>query len=568
MSGSSGVRGARRGGVAWGRRLSALGLAAVAVMGMAVPPAGAAPPVGAVPSAQAEPSAAALDRVDAYAEEQRARTRVPGMALAVVKGGDVVHRRAWGEDGNGDPVTRRTPFLVGSLSKPITATAVMHLAEADRLRLDAPVRRYLPWFEPSGPEARRMTVRHLLNQTSGMTERDGLTRADRFDNAPGGVERVARSLAQVRTVTPPGARHAYSNANYMLLGAVVERVTRRPFGPWLRDAVLRPLGMDGAIVDARDAERRGLAPGHRYFFGRTTPFEAPFDASGVPYGYVGADIDDLAAFAAAQLGGGGPAARAVVSPDGLRELHEGTVKAGTSHRYGLGWRDDSFDDLGERVVWHGGATPGFHGTVALAPGRDLAVVVQHNAYNPLRDEQLNSTAFGALRILLGGRPEPAPADPMLATLLTVVTGTALALALALTWSVFRLVRPGSRKSRARRRGWVIARGVCAAAGLLLLAFAAVYVLPRQVTGVDLAQILLFVPDAGRTLVAVAVLACALAVARGAHTVRALRPLTRTAPSPGAAPAGPPAARTTAAPPDRRGASHPSAPGRPSGPPSA
>ncbi|MEV5992731.1 serine hydrolase domain-containing protein [Streptomyces sp. NPDC052115] len=562
MSGSSGVRGATRGSAAWGRRFAAVGLAAVAVMGVAAPPAGAAPP------GKAAPSPGALERVDAYAEQQRERTRVPGMALAVVQGGEVVHRRTWGEDGDGDPVTRRTPFLLGSLSKPITATAVMHLAEAGRLRLDTPVRRHLPWFEPAGPGARRMTVRHLLNQTSGLTERDGLTRADRFDNAPGGVGRVARSLAHVRTVTPPGERHTYSNANYMLLGAVVERVTGRPFGPWLRDAVLRPLGMDGALVDARDAERRGLAPGHRYFFGRPTPFASPFDASGVPYGYVGADIDGLAAFAAAHLGHGGPAARAVVSPDGLRELHKGTVRAGTSHRYGLGWRDDSFDDLGERVVWHGGATPGFHGTVVLAPGRDLAVVVLHNAYNPLRDEQLNSTAFGALRILLGGRPEPAPADPMLATLLTVVTGTALVLGLALTWSLFRLVRPGRHKQRTRRASWTAVRGAGTAVGLLLLAVAAVYLLPRQVTGVDLAQILLFVPDAGRTLVAVAVLACALAVVRGAHTVRALRSLRRTAPSPGAAPDGRPAARTTAGRPDRRGVSHPSAPGRPSGPPSA
>ncbi len=562
----------------WARRAGAVCLAVVAVMGTAAAPAPALPraasPATAAPTGAALPRDA-MDRVDAYAERQRSATRAPGMALAVVQGGKVTHRRTWGTDGDGAPVTRRTPFLIGSLAKPVTATGVVHLAEAGSLRLDAPVRHYLPWFEPDGPGAARMTIRHLLTQTSGMTERDGLTRSDRFDNAPGGVARVARSLARVRTTARPGARHAYSNANYMLLGAVVERVTGRPFGEWLRSAVLRPLGMDGAVVDARDAGRRRLAPGHRYFFGHPEPFAPSFDGSGVPYGYLGADIDDLSGFAAAHLGHGGPAARAVVSPDGLRLMHRGTVPVGTSHRYGLGWRDDSFDDLGERIVWHGGATPGYHGTVVLAPGRDLAVVVQHNAYSPLRDEQLNSTAFGAMRILLGGQPEPAAADPMLITMPVLVTGTAVLLLLALGWSVFRLVRPRDSRLRSGRR--IVVGGAATAAGFLLLAALAVWVLPRQVTSVDLAQILLFVPDTGRALVAVAVLAAALALVRGARTGRALRarrtlpPVTRTDRTPDAGRGGPggrPASRTSGERPDRRVVLHRSTTGRPSGPPSA
>ncbi|MET8689272.1 serine hydrolase domain-containing protein [Streptomyces sp. NPDC004732] len=560
----------------WARRVGAVCLSAAAVMGTAAAP---PPDTSRATAPVAAPSTGAvardaLDRIDAYAARQRKETRVPGMALAVVEGGKVTHRRTWGTDGDGAPVTRRTPFLIGSLAKPITATGVLHLAEAGDLRLDAPVRRYLPWFEPDGPGATGMTIRHLLTQTSGMTERDGLTRADRFDNAPGGVERVARSLAHVRTTTRPGERHAYSNANYMLLGAVVEQVTGRPFAQWLRSSVLRPLGMDGAFVDARAAERRGLAPGHRYFFDRPRPFPSSFDGSGVPYGYIGADIDDLGRFAAAHLGHGGPAARAVVSPDGLRRMHKGTVPVGTTHRYGLGWRDDTFSELGERIVWHGGATPGYHGTVVLAPGRDLAVVVQHNAYSPLRDDQLNSTAFGAMRILLGGRPDPAPADPMLIAMPVLVTGTALVLALTLGWSVFRLVRPRGSRVRSGRR--IVLGGAATAAGYLLLAVLAVWVLPRQVTGVDLAQILLFVPDTGRALVAVAVLAATLALVRGARTVRALRALrtpasvTRTDRTPGAGRGGPdgrPAFRTSGERPDRRGVLRRSTPGRPSGPPS-
>ncbi|MFJ2767254.1 serine hydrolase domain-containing protein [Streptomyces sp. NPDC087300] len=508
----------------WVRRLGAAWLAIAATVGATAPTASAHPPTATSASASGAASAAdgptpaQLKRVDAHAQAQRERLRVPGMALAVVKDDAVVHRRTWGKDGDGEPITRQTPFLVGSLAKPITATAVLHLAEAGSLELDAPVRRYLPWFRPTGPSADRITLRDLLNQTSGLSERDGLKHADRFDNAPDGVERTARGLADARTGARPGERHEYSNANYMLLGAVVEKVSGRPFGAYLTSSVLRPFGMDGAIVDERGAERRRLAPGHRYFFGHPKRFDPPYDASGVPYGYVGADIDDLSRFAVAHLGGGSKAARAVVSPAGLREMHKGTIPAGTSHRYGLGWRDDSFE--GERVVWHGGATPGYHGTVVLAPERGLAVVVQDNAYSPQRDELLNATALGAMHILLGGRPAAASTDPMLDTLLTTVTGVTAVLALALLWSLFRLFRPSRGGPRAGRRRTVVG-ALVSVTGLLALAVSAVYVLPRQVT-VNLSEVLLFVPDTGRLLVAIGVLATALAVVRGALAVRAFR----------------------------------------------
>ncbi|MFD5701203.1 serine hydrolase domain-containing protein [Streptomyces lasiicapitis] len=140
------------------------------------------------------------------------RTKSPGSAYAVVRGDEVAHRRTWGSDGNGAPVTPRTPFLVGSLAKPVTAMAVMRLVEEGRVRLDDPVREHLPWFRASGEGGERITVRHLLNQTSGISEREGLERSDRGDNEPGGVERRARSLGGVPLSGPPGERHRYSAA--------------------------------------------------------------------------------------------------------------------------------------------------------------------------------------------------------------------------------------------------------------------------------------------------------------------------------------------------------------------
>ncbi|MGZ9933920.1 serine hydrolase domain-containing protein [Streptomyces sp. NC-S4] len=129
-------------------------------------------------------------------QQLRQRTRVPGIAFAVVSGEGVVQRRTWGRDGNGDPVTPGTPFLIGSVSKPVTAMAVMRPAEEGRIALDGRVREHLPWFAPSGARIDGITIRQLLTRTGGIAEREGFLRSDRHDNEPDGIMRPARSLAR------------------------------------------------------------------------------------------------------------------------------------------------------------------------------------------------------------------------------------------------------------------------------------------------------------------------------------------------------------------------------------
>ncbi|GGR89098.1 hypothetical protein GCM10010252_29990 [Streptomyces aureoverticillatus] len=488
------------------QRLTVVGLIVLLLLGV-VGPAGAD-----------ESPAGRFARVDSYVREQLERTRAPGSAYAVISGEDVAHRRTWGRDGNGASITPRTPFLVGSVAKPVTAMAVMRLVEQGRIRLDDPVRAYLPWFRPSGEGGERVTVRHLLNQTSGISEREGLERSDKGDNEPGGVQRRARSLDGVPLSGLPGERHRYSAANFMLLGAVVEKVTGRPFGDHLTREILRPLGMAGTITDAATAERRDLAPGHRYYFGRPQRHGPAFDTSGVPYGYLGASLEDMSRFAAVQLG----ATQGVLSPRGIRQMHTGTVPVSGSQRYGLGWRDDSFDDLGVRTVWHGGATPAYQAIVVLAPEKRLAVVIQQNIYGRQNDDLLVAAGLGALRILLGADPEPGATASWYWRALATLVAVAALLGAALAWSLVRLVRP--RRGRARSRRRVLVGGVLAVTACLSLAAAASYLAP-ELMGVGLRQVRLFAPDVGQLLIAVTALGCALAVLRAAVTVRALREAT-------------------------------------------
>ncbi|APU43356.1 hypothetical protein BSL84_29915 [Streptomyces sp. TN58] len=160
----------------------------------------------------------------------------------------------------------------------------------------------------------------------------------------------------------------------------------------------------------------------------------------MPYGYLGATLKDLRAFASAQLTGCG---RGVLSRDGFRQMHQGAVSVHDRHRYGFGWRDDEVDGLDERMVRHSGATPGYHGIVVLLSDHDLAVVVQYNAAGLAKENRRNNTAFGVARILLGAEARSAQEDSWLTWILVPLGTVAAALATAVGWSAFRVVHPNA-----------------------------------------------------------------------------------------------------------------------------
>ena len=139
--------------------------------------------------------AAPYDEIDGYIEQQLERLNVPGAALAIVEGDQIVHQRGFGQTRpGGTPPSPQTPFVLGSVTKSFTALAVMQLVEAGKVDLDAPVQRYLPWFRVADPRASaQMTVRQLLNQTSGLPSASGWVPLADFDSSPGrGREAGAR----------------------------------------------------------------------------------------------------------------------------------------------------------------------------------------------------------------------------------------------------------------------------------------------------------------------------------------------------------------------------------------
>lgn len=451
-----------------------------------------------------EDGAVDVERLDAFVSEQVDRAGIPGVAYAVVGPEGVEHQSTMGEDGDGEPVTSATPFLWGSVAKPVTAALVMELVESGELDLDARVTTYVPEFAMADSAAEGITVRHLLSQTSGIPERMDLTDRDDADRRHGDAVRL---LADVHLAADVGEEHLYSSLNYMLLGAVVEEVTGHEFADVLRERLLEPTGMDTAITDADDAAER-LPPGHRYVLGRARAFRTGFDAAGVSSGYLGGSLDDAVAFAQAHLDGS-----SLLSAEQRSTLVHPEVSTGDDRSYGLGWRTWQVFGSEQDMVWHSGAAPGFQASIVLLPAQERAVVVLQNVYGSFQETQLLDTSWGLASLLSGAEPETHGVEPMYVVVLAALVILCLGLVAALSVSVWRLARPSPARSP---RGAFVRLGIWWA-GLLVVG-GGLLALPGWF-GVTLDQVALWAPDVAALLYAGLVLAGLLGLSRLAVTMR-------------------------------------------------
>ena len=414
-----------------GVRRTSLVLALVAAVSLA------APITSAAAQATSTPDFAAIDR---YVDDQRQAQHVPGLALGIVQDGQVVHLRGYGAaDPSGRAVTPQTPFIIGSLTKSVTALAIMQLVESGRIELDAPVQRYVPWFQLADQDAAAgITLRHLLYQTSGLPGRAGNEGIANGDTSDGALEREVRALGSVQLDRPVGARHEYSNANYIILGLIVQTVAGQRYEAYVQEHILRPLGMRQSFTSKTAAQAHGLASGHRYWFGVPVPADLPYPRGVLPAGYLIASVEDMARYLAAHQNGGRLGDARLLSLAGMAELLRPGAEAGSPDAfYAMGWSVVQDGDV--RVIGHTGETFDFRSTMALVPDRGMGYVLLMNADTALGRGRLTGIGQGVYSLLLG-RQVPAAEESNATLILYGLLLTAPAVQVA---GMAELLRPGA-----------------------------------------------------------------------------------------------------------------------------
>lgn len=365
-------------------------------------------------SAEPVPGETSYDAIDGYIEAQIRRLHIPGASLAIVEGDRIVHLRGFGRARPGGEVPGpQTPYFIGSLTKSITALAVMQLVEAGKVELDTPVRRYLPWFRVKDPIASaQMTVRHLLNQTSGLPLLPSEVAVADFDDRPDATERQVRALSRLKT-NPVGGKCEYSNFNYNILGLIVEAISGETYSEYIQNHIFAPLDMRHSYTSKAAAQKAGLAVGYRHWF--SLPFPVPnwpVPRGSLPSGQLISCAEDMAHYLIAHLNEGRYGDAKLLSSSGIDEMHRGAneLKMGelSGGLYGMGWFDIDLEQ--EKTYSHGGNVPDFSAFMALVPGQKKAVVLLLNAdpYGlPIVTEEIG---MGVTALLAGQQPAPIQLD--------------------------------------------------------------------------------------------------------------------------------------------------------------
>ncbi len=298
--------------------------------------------------------------LDAIVAAQMEKHGLPGAALAVVKGDEIVYLQSYGTAGHGRPMSPQTQMFIGSQSKSFTALAIAQLAEQGKLDLDAPVQAHIPWFRVADEDAsRKITINHLLHHTSGLSEAGYGVLLPPDATA----EQAVRSLAQAQSTAPVGTRHQYFNLGYDVLAYLVQVVSGERYADYVQEHVFAPLGMNDTTADPSTAG--DLAQGYSRLFGFAVPMRQIVRDYEIGAGYIVSTAEDLARYAIAINNGGA----GLVSSEMMQRML--TPGEGA---YGMGWM---IVDRGAKV-FHGGANETFRTDVNLYPKRDSAFVLLTN----------------------------------------------------------------------------------------------------------------------------------------------------------------------------------------------
>lgn len=307
--------------------------------------------------------------VRAKVEAQAAEGRFQGAAL-VARRGAVIYSGAAGladrEAGTANTVD--TKFRMGSMNKMFTATAILQLVQAGRIRLDAPLGTYLTAY-PNRDVATKVTIHHLLTHTGGTGDifgpeyaanRLSLKTLDDYVGLYG-----KRGLA-----FEPGSRWEYSNYGFLLLGVIVERVSHESYYDYVRDHIFKPAGMDGSGSEPEDVRVPGRAQGYTQEKGVWVLNSGTLPYRGTSAGGGYTTVRDLLRFATALTG------HKLLDAAHTTLMTTGKIDTPGGGKYAYGFAEDM--DGGVRSFGHSGGAPGMNGDLRIFPNSGYVVAALAN----------------------------------------------------------------------------------------------------------------------------------------------------------------------------------------------
>lgn len=341
-----------------------------------------APSVAAGPTTDPK---APLAGFDAWVDAERGKWNVPGIAVAVVKGDEVLLAKGYGlrDREKGLPATGRTVFAIGSCTKAFTTFVMGTLVDEGKLEWQKPVRTWVPEFALKDPVAsERMTPVDLVTHRSGMPRHDLL-----WYNAEASRREMIAKLRDLDPSKDFRTDFQYNNAMFLTAGYLVERITGKSWEDAVRERVFGPLGMTSANFSVADSQKApDFALPYEERDDKVQRLEFRNITNVGPAGSINMSVDDLASWMRVHLNGGKAGGRKVINASTLADLHTPVMETGRRINpldpevipggYALGWFTDTY--RGFQRVQHGGNIDGFSALVVLVPQQNVGVAVLVN----------------------------------------------------------------------------------------------------------------------------------------------------------------------------------------------
>ena len=311
-----------------------------------------------------------LPAIDAYVAAQVHEQGFPGLSLTILREGKVVLAKGYGKRSlsDGPPVKPDTAFAVGSVTKQFTCACILLLAKEGKLSIDDPVAKYYPKLARAG----EVTLHDLMSHTSGYPDFYPLDFVDRRLREPILGDDLLATYAGSRLDFEPGSRWSYSNTGYTLLGRVVEKVSGKPFGQFLQERILGPLGMTHSALEP-GSDWKGPTVGYTSFaLGVAEPAVPESKGWLGAAGGLWASGPDVARWDLALMEG------RVLEPGSFRIMvSPKSLTSGVPTSYGCGLNIQHHG--GETVLTHGGSISGFLATNTMIPRTKSAVILLTNS---------------------------------------------------------------------------------------------------------------------------------------------------------------------------------------------
>ena len=380
-------------------------------------------------------SASSIDR---FIMKRMAEENIPGMAVVVTRDSDVIYLKGFGVNSLQEfsSVTPQTVFDLASCSKSFTAVAVLLLCHDGLVNLDSPVCHYLPDFRLADPQAaERITLRQLLYHTSGLPGVFAEPLA--FHSGEDAMQKLVAAMQKVHLNRSPGSSFEYSNLNYSLLGALVERVSGITFEEFMEQRIFTPLGMTHSTLYPDVATQMERADGHQLMFGHVVVRNIRQYRSAAPAGWVMSTAEDMGKWLLVHLNGGRIDNRQVIPAEVIKEAHTPGIsfeQNGKEIAYGMGWFIGQATNV-LPAIWHGGDTPNFVAEMILVPEHRLGIVMLANGQT---GSTIHSIAAGVASLELGQELQ-LPSAPWWASWYAVDRIATAALVLSLSFLVALVV---------------------------------------------------------------------------------------------------------------------------------